>query len=644
MDPMQSTKAENALPPKETQGNDLKNCCAKGRDAKNTFVWNQDDSSKIFPIDYSEREFAKKMCCGTRKIRSHILNHSPMKDLLQDLITGKGDKSDVSVQQHIKQGQGKNAQAKKRPPNRGIAESGKAKLPLPLEAILFLKCYLELESTEYKNVFEYGRKDREERISSFVEKLCKNLCKAILPRTYENDILSDAIETETEFIRHKLFQNQIFGKIVLDGLWEDLLYQRIRDLQMRAKYLQNDQRTALLKDLLVMLDLYRWGLPTAEKDDNSIYTEKDLIGMFESLLACRNKVDNGKRFLAAYSVYNSTFKKGETDSESTMSEAFDDFSRCGKRRTKTEYNNVRAQYLKDLGASVKISAFEKEFLNLNTYLTSIPHTANDVKETFIHLIKEWGREKIDYCRAVDFACLQNQPLHGNHADALLHMWTNKTIYWLYPAMEVTRALYIMKYTHYYDNMAMAKYLRNCAQEIRDCPIHCDSIESMLPHAQAITIATSTLNDTAQAIVEENFSEPLSDGDQWAHYYAESFFSYFKHGWSYLFQDSCALEENGAIDINKVVKPFLEGVQAATNFFGQSDFFPYSEDKIKKMFESWGAMLSSSNNAIMLNKLLEFSPDILLGLLLQTLHKFACNCNYQTMLVSLITLYGQSLAK
>ena len=79
-----------------------------------------------------------------------------------------------------------------------------------------------------------------------------------------------------------------------------------------------------------------------------------------------------------------------------MSEAFDDFSRCGKRRTKTEYNNVRAQYLKDLGASVKISAFEKEFLNLNTYLTSIPHTANDVKETFIHLIKEWGRDKIDY--------------------------------------------------------------------------------------------------------------------------------------------------------------------------------------------------------------------------------------------------------
>ena len=83
---------------------------------------------------------------------------------------------------------------------------------------------------------------------------------------------------------------------------------------------------------------------------------------------------------------------------------------------------------------------------------------------------------------------------------------------------------------------------------------------------------------------------------------------------------------------------------ATNFFGQSDFFPYSEDKIKKMFESWGAMLSSSNNAIMLNKLLEFSPDILLGLLLQTLHKFACNCNYQTMLVSLRTLYGQSVAK
>ena len=54
-----------------------------------TFIWIQDDSSKILPVDYSERELAEKLGVGTRRVRSHLITNSPMKGVLENMIMEK---------------------------------------------------------------------------------------------------------------------------------------------------------------------------------------------------------------------------------------------------------------------------------------------------------------------------------------------------------------------------------------------------------------------------------------------------------------------------------------------------------------------------------------------------------------------------
>lgn len=609
-------------------------------DTENTFIWYQDDSSKLLPIDYAESEFAKEMHCGTRKVRSHIFLHSPMAGLLESLIMAKeGAKYIPTLKRSKTQVAKESHEAESDEHTHARGHKGKAKLPLPIETIPFLKEYLKLESSKYKNVFERqkDKKKMSRQITNFMVDFCRELCKDILP-THESEGNSDAVVTETEFIRHRLFQNETFGKIVLDDLWDNQFQQRVNKLKMRAQHLPNDQRASLLKHLFVTLDRYTSSLPMVDCDKDTTYSEDDLKAMFNSLLVGRIKSNAGKEGLAAFKIENSKFNcpNANTVTETSMEAAFFDLSRCGKRRSKDDYNIVRVQFLKDLGASVKPSEFETEFLDLHKYLTTFPKKADDVQVSFVQSLKEWCRARIDYCRAEDFSSLQNPPVPNSHIDAFISVYALDLINWFYPSIELTRTLFLIKSTHEYDKAVLKGLLRANRDEIKNIPLSANSPAELLVGAQISTSITSILDAAIEQIDAGNYSVSLQSKKYQTYEYAKAFFPYFQAACHFLFHGTSFFGAEGITDMAQFAKTFSDRACEAAAFFDRSNAFTWNPDKVYEMIEVCEKMLTpekscASDHAFSLDQFLSFAPDLLLGVLLQIFHKIARDHSEQTML-------------
>lgn len=615
-------------------------------DTENTFIWYQDDSSKLLPIDYAESEFAKEMHCGTRKVRSHILLHSPMAGLLESLIMAKEGAKYIPTPKRPKTQVAKELHGAESDNHTHVGgHKSKTKLPLPIETIPFLKQYLKLESSKYKNVFELkkGKQEMSRQITNFMVDFCRELCKDILP-AHEAEEGSDAVVAETEFIRHILFRNKIFGKIVLDELWEDQLQQRVNKLKARSQHLPNDQRASLLKHLFVTLDRYTSSLPMVDYDKETTYSENDLKAMFKSLLVGRIKSNAGKEGLAAFKIENSKFNTNTT-AETSMKAAFFDLSRCGKRRSKDDYNIVRVQFLKDLGASVKPSEFETEFLNLHAYLTAFPKTVDDVKVNFDRSLKEWCRDRIDYCRAEDFSSLQNPPVPNSHIDAFISAYALDRINWFYPSIELTRTLFLIKSTHEYDKAVLKGLLRANRDEIKNIPLSANSPAELLVGAQISTSITSILDAAIEQIDTGNYSVSLQSKKYQTHEYAKAFFPYFQAACHFLFHGTSFFGAEGITDMAQFTKTFSDRACEAAVFFDKSNAFTWNPDKVYEMIEVCEKMLTSekscaSDHAFSLDQFLSFAPDLLLGVLLQIFHKIARDHSEQTMLNLLADLKQQ----
>ena len=91
-----------------------------------TFVYNMDDTSKIFPIDCSVNELQNKYGWDSRAIQDHFINSSLFKDALCQLYQPFEPDADKK-----KQFQG----------------SQIAKTPLPIEILPFMRGYFKLRVT-----------------------------------------------------------------------------------------------------------------------------------------------------------------------------------------------------------------------------------------------------------------------------------------------------------------------------------------------------------------------------------------------------------------------------------------------------------------------------------------------------------------
>ena len=68
----------------------------KATETANEFTWSLDNTSKIFPIDYSVHELSDKHWWDPRAIRKNLICNPLIKDTLYQLLEGNEEKNGIS--------------------------------------------------------------------------------------------------------------------------------------------------------------------------------------------------------------------------------------------------------------------------------------------------------------------------------------------------------------------------------------------------------------------------------------------------------------------------------------------------------------------------------------------------------------------
>lgn len=613
-----------------------------------TFIWIQDDSSKILPIDYSERELAEKLGIGTRKVRSHLITNSPMKGTLENMIMEKdGEKyHPLPVERKIKRKKN-NSGGDTSETESVISCKGAQKIPLPLEAIPFLEAYLKLETTTFQNVFQHGYEGREERISAFVQALCRELADIVLPGLEADQNLAQKEETstaeakdigefESEFMRHALFNNDTFNDVLFDDLWENEFQTRLDRMRERVRNLPSNERSSFLKNILITLDRYAISLPVAgdTSPHMSLYNEADLEKLFNDLLIERGKVITGRGGLAMYKIRNSKF--GKAGQEVSMQEAFQDLSRCRKRRNANDRNRVRIQYLRHLGAATEPSPAEEKYMDLHKYLEGFPKTKGSIEKAFFSSMKKWGQVKIDYCTQMTFDCLIDYGvLEDSHVKSLINTYALEKINWFWPTIELTRTLYIMKETLEYDTTILRNIIRSKADELWVDSDDSNKGSDILSLIQQIT--AGTLRQAADEFKKGDHKLASSWAGEISRQYMDGFLSCFRAACVFLYGSECAyVSEKGIANIEKASIVFGSEARTAAEFFDRAAAFPHSDEKVAEMLVWSTGLYENPDDTLPLGKLVDVASKLLMGVLLQTFRKIAVDSTEKEKRIALLS--------
>ena len=135
---------------------------------QDTFIWYLGNSTMIFPIDYSYREFAQETGRDYRTIKKYLEEDERLNGALNKLYSEKTETKHV---------------------------------PIPLEAGEFLLCYFELiQSKEFPKDFHKEKsKITEEQKEKFLHDLCRKLCQY-----FSSSKPSGAEDPQRIFYKHKL--------------------------------------------------------------------------------------------------------------------------------------------------------------------------------------------------------------------------------------------------------------------------------------------------------------------------------------------------------------------------------------------------------------------------------------------------------
>lgn len=221
---------------------------------KNTFTHCTSDDSRIFPIDYSVREFTTLKNISRNKFKKTVLLHPLFQNILQQLHWSKK-------------------------PNVGKSVSRKsAPVSVPLEVSTLLFCFFTLANhPDYANsIIKQIDGINKETMDDFSNELCQLLCEETSP---------DSVKHDNAFCRHILFQNKRFSTEVLRAMWEEEIetrYQKLKGLLLQASF---DMQSAVILDCLRALDLsiiklesgIHSGVSTPEgKTDSAVQDEEPL--------------------------------------------------------------------------------------------------------------------------------------------------------------------------------------------------------------------------------------------------------------------------------------------------------------------------------------------------------------------------------
>lgn len=304
------------------------------QDKNSTFTYYKvGRSARIFPIDYSDNEFAALAGCDVRTARK-VLGIDCLKPiLLKQLCT-----SEVKSEH---------------------AEDGDEVIPIPAETARFLSAFYQItqKSTEYRRIINRPENVSESTKRQFTTELCQALCQQI---TSSSDTSNRVVN---DFYRRTLFYNNTFNRAVLEDIWETQLLPKYQTLRKLAQQVPFEMQAQVLLDCLQQMDNAIFYLSSQPKNSpkEAQKAEQELQGILEQLLSGRVRKRSGGNSQAVYQVYNS-----QVDERTSMERAFRALNAPGSNQVLMTAS--RDAYLWHLTEKLSPSPMEDAYKTLHDYL------------------------------------------------------------------------------------------------------------------------------------------------------------------------------------------------------------------------------------------------------------------------------------
>lgn len=574
----------------------------KATETANEFTWTLDNTSKIFPIDYSVHELSDKHCWDPRAIRKNLICNPLIKDTLYQLLEGNEEKNGTKRKVHL---------------------DNFKKLPLPVEAEAFLKCFFEMrDNPDYKGLLQNYIKRKRPSVNAdkFVVDLCHKLYDTIFPPDPNENKDSNA------YCRHVLFENSTFASVVLNDLWEKQINKRISTLQSLLSGADTSLQMDILADSLLALDQCIARFSKSELSLAAMPTAEEAIAhMLKQILSGRKKVvrpDN--HTLQGYRIKNSTVTISSADAESTltmsMREAFFAINNHFQKGGKECLEAARSSYLQQLAASAQ-SQTEQEYTRALSYLSwiSAPIDTNQLRMFLVSWTNEWCNKVIHSCVTADL--VWDVPSFDlsqyGYAGALI--------------TQLVRTYMSKQLNHFDDTINMIRIFRDIKpftsmQELIDKVRHNQLIQWGKTHVLDSEIRNSYLEYTASTFNAKilRFTDQVPYNISYMH--ACEFFNFLKSVFSTLYGKEFEIfDDNLHINISIFTQKFCPAAASAAGHFLPGIESMFSADIIEKHLKELNLIVTAPQNYVPFGAFLDACIPLLDGVLYQLLQRIQTDC-------------------
>lgn len=565
---MENTKKENNQT--KDGGNDTKD-----------FVYYEDSTEKIFPIDYSIREFSKGRKGGPRAVRNRLLSAPILNGILLQLLDGNKRETNAP--------------------------------PIPLEAKLFLEKFYNLAEEE-KSV--YGSLDEidDQMINIFFKKLSRELYHAVIEPEEFNGQDSNA------YCRHILFNNTAFQQSIFETLWEEKINQRYSQLQIMSKTMSFENKIQALVIYLLALDdtiLKLHNLPQLESkpDEDGKEALQDIL---QSLLSYRTQTFNPEN--RYHEISNIA-----VDGTMSLAEAFIRL-KSPKWQDNQLMRKARQAYLVSLAGKEPQSPFELNYLEFHKYLEFTSHPMNEQKlSSFIeNHCKRYCQNIIDRFNNNDYFTIPDL-FQTKESPNYIAQLINNTVR---QNMESALSCFpdLVRLMDHYQSIRFF-YLQLTAHQ----QIVLKNKLSGTPLEDKFDIYDLSINNTI----------PCYDSKPYYLKEALPFAQFLQHSWNFLYKKEpqlCNLilfddVSHRRLNSNTVENVLWENSIRAAEFFDRNNLFSYSLDDFRNMFFAYDFIIENPHLLLSPCMLLDTIPPILMGIFLQILYKVVIDCE-QTLFPSL----------
>lgn len=564
------------------------------------FLWDptQNNTSKLYPIDYSVREFADKFGFDTYKLREHLIESPLLKEILYQLPMAS--ESDLYK----------------------YKAGSRPKQPLPLEAGEFLACfYRQAKKPGNKAAYCHGC-EPPKNLDSFLNDMCQELCEMLLATHSIGD--QDA-KDERSFGRHVLFANETFKKSAMNSLWKKQLeprYQKMLELAERAPV--EVQANILIKYLLAIdqciLDLSQFrNAPEPVLPDATAALKQ----MLTDLLSNRTDKASSKyaNDLAVFHVPNIEVRC--PDQTMNMKTAFSNAADYRHPVKKAVKGCARNAYLSFLAEKKEMPAFEVQYLNIYDYLacTTLPDDSRKLEQAIKTSMKRQCVKIINYCNSSNPDLYNIPPLDFSQELKYIGALINNCIFTLMGkhCQIFQDTIQMIKSFHEYkrinDNIGNMMY----ANFRLYSKIHHNNMKGF-PTEDIMSIIAGRTVVRVPDRPEFSYVKEANIYYQSACEFAEL----FQTAWSFL----CGSTENSTvfdsdlkfIDIEGTSQAFLEKTQAASGFLGAQSPDSSFTDSVAKSFKTYEKIAASPMSIYSFSEYLDGIIPILAGLLTQLLKR------------------------